>query len=259
MKRRTFLQASTTGAALATATVIARAAERSADSAEYYELRTYRLNSTDKQGLVNEYLRDAALPAWNRFGVGPVGVFTETGDEAGPSLHVLLTYLTIQQFAEARLAIENDREYQAAAQEYLSAATDNPAFERIESSLLVAFAGMPKIKLPERGPRVLELRTYESHSEAKARRKIDMFNDGEIPIFGNVGLDPVFFGETLIGSRVPNLKYMLATADLESNKAGWERFVVDKDWVAMRDLPKYADTVSKIHKLYLAPTDYSQV
>ncbi len=259
MKRRSFLQTSTV--ALAGTGALAQAFGSSSESSvpEYYEMRTYRLKTKEKQPLVSEYLRDAAIPAWERMGISPVGVFTEIGDNPGPSIHVLLTYSSIEQFAGARLALENDGKYLSAGKAYLDVAADAPAFVRLESSLMVAFAGMPKLELPKRGPRVLELRTYESYSEAKARRKIEMFNDGEIPIFGNVGLSPVFFGETLIGPQVPNLKYMLVTSDLESNEAGWKKFLVNDDWVKMRDLPQYADTVSKISKIYLSPTEYSRI
>lgn len=259
MKRRSFLQAATAGAALAGTSTLAQAKEKQHDSPEYYEIRTYRLDSEEKQQIVSDYLRDAALPAWQRMGLGPVGVFTEIGKEPGPSVHVLLTYSSIEQFASARQTLEEDGQHQTAGKEYLSVVADDPTFARIESSLMVAFAGMPKMELPSKELGVLELRTYESYSEAKARRKVEMFNEGEIPIFSNVGLTPVFFGETLIGPRVPNLKYMLATPDLESNKAGWKKFIVNKDWVAMRDLPRYADTVSKASNLYLVRTDYSQV
>jgi len=259
MKRRTFLQASTAGAALAGTGVLAHAAQKTQGSPEYYELRTYRLDSVEKQNLASDYLRDAALPAWQRIGVGPVGVFTELGDSPDPSIHVLLTYSSIEEFAAARVGLENDGQYLSTGKEYLQAAAEDPAFARIESSLMIAFAGMPKIKLPAREPRVLELRTYESYSEAKARRKVEMFNEGEIPIFGGVGLEPVFFGETLIGSHVPNLKYMLVTSDVESSKAGWKKFVVDPEWERMKAMPKYADTVSKITSVFLSPTPYSQV
>ena len=259
MKRRSFLQASTVGAALASTSAIAKAAGGSASSAEYYEVRIYRLDSQDKQGLVSDYLSEAALPAWQRIGIGPVGVFTELGEAPDPSIHVLLTYSSIEQFAAARLDLESDTEYQAAGKDYLSVAAEDPAFVRIESSLMVAFAGFPKIDVPAQEPRVLELRTYESYSEAKARRKVEMFNDGEIPIFSGVGLQPVFFGETLIGPRVPNLKYMLLTPDLEANKAGWKKFLVDPAWEQMKAIPKYADTVSKVSNIYLSPTEYSQI
>ena len=192
-------------------------------------------------------------------GLGPVGIFTETGDGAGPSLHVLLVYPTLDKFAAAPLALEGDSEYQKAATEYLAAPKDSPAFDRIESWLMVAFPGEPQITPPEQSSRVLELRTYESRGEERARRKIEMFDDGEIPIFRACGFHPVFFGETLVGSGIPCLKYMLAAPDMDANKEGWKKFTSNADWLALKDQPKYADTVSKVSRQFLAPTTYSQV
>jgi len=51
----------------------------------------------------------------------------------------------------------------------------------------------------EGGERIFELRLYESHTEEHARRKVDMFNDGEIQLMKDVELGPVFFGETIVG------------------------------------------------------------
>ena len=223
------------------------------------EWRTYQVSDEKQQSVVAKHLVEAALPAWERLGIGPVGAFTEVGDDAQPCLHLLLTYVDAAQFAAARAELEADEKYRAAAAEYLASAKDAPAFVRIESELMLSFAGMPKPEAPKKKPRLYEMRTYESHSETKARRKIEMFNDGEIAIFRDCGFEPVFFGETLVGPRLPNLKYMLAAADVEANKIGWEKFQKHPEWVKMRDLPKYADTVSQIEKKFLVPTDFSQL
>lgn len=263
MKRRDFLAsgAAATAAASTTWMTSARAQQGASDggSAQYYEWRTYRLDKADQRPLVETYLQQAALPAWNRTGVGPVGIWTEIGEAAGPSLHVMLTFNSIEQFAEQRRALEADQAYQSAARDYLSTPKEDPAYARIESSLMVAFDGMKQLSVPDGNPKAYELRIYESHNEAKARRKIDMFNNGEIPIFRDAGFQPVFFGETLIGPLVPNLKYMLATDDAEGNKASWQRFGVHPDWVAMRSLPIYADTVSRITSIMLTPTSFSEI
>jgi hypothetical protein len=103
------------------------------------------------------------------------------------------------------------------------------------------------------------MRTYESFSEDRARAKVEMFNDGEIGIFPECGFENVFFGESLVGPGLPNLKYMLAAPDMPTNEKGWKTFLEHPDFVRMKDDPKYADTVSKITKLFLEPTDYSQV
>jgi hypothetical protein len=141
----------------------------------------------------------------------------------------------------------------------LATAKANPAFSRLESSLMVAFDGMNQLAIPQGDPQHYELRIYESYSEAKARRKIEMFNNGEIPIFVDAGFQPVFFGETLIGPLVPNLKYMLASSDAKAHQAAWSKFGSHPDWVAMKDLPRYADTVSHNTSIALTPTEFSHV
>lgn len=226
---------------------------------DYYEWRTYRMGDASQQSRVLEHLETAAMPSWQRLGIGPVGAFTETGGEASLNVHVLLTYSSPDQFLGERIGLESDGQYTEDAKDYLATGKDDPAYVRLNSTLLVAFTGQPQLSIPRNRPRVLELRTYQSHSESKARRKIEMFNDGEIPIFREAGFETVFFGESLFGGDLPNLKYLLASDDLTANKASWKEFVNHPDWKAMKDLPKYADTVSNIEKVYLTPTRFSDV
>lgn len=279
MQRRDFLAASTLAAtAAATATLPARA-QAPAGARQFYEWRTYRFDEAlrpvpggdrtfqnrpqeyydAKHGLVTKYLETAALPAWQRMGVGPVGVFKEVGRDAKPSLHVLLTYPTLELVGTAREALEADPEYQKNAVDYLAAEKEDPAFQRIDSQLLVAFTGWPQITAPKQGPRILEVRTYESYNEERARAKIKMFNSGEMPIFQKCGFENVFFGEALIGAGLPHLTYMLAAPDMAANEAGWQKFINHPDWAKMKDLPEYKDTVSNIRKLYLEPLPFSQI
>ncbi|HEX6962792.1 MAG TPA: NIPSNAP family protein [Lacipirellula sp.] len=230
-----------------------------ANGRELYEWRTYKLSDNGQQSRLHQYLETACLPAWQRMGLGPVGAFTEIGPNAGPSIHVLLVYPTPQSLASSREALEQDAGYREAAAEYLAAKKEDPAFDRIESSLLVAFAGAPQITPPAKKPRVLEVRTYENHGEDRARAKVQMFDDGEIGIFPKCGFENVFFGETLIGPNLPNLKYMLAAPSMEANEAGWKKFLQHPDFRRMVADPKYAGTEPKITKLFLEPTPYSQV
>ena len=129
--------------------------------------------------------------------------------------------------------------------------------------MMKAFAGMPVMELPKETlkmtQRMFELRIYESHDDLKARLKVAMFNDGEIDIMRTTKMAPVFYGETLIGQDVPNLIYMLSASDMESHEAHWKAFIEHPDWDRIKKLPKYKDTVSKITKVYLVPTDYSQI
>jgi len=143
---------------------------------------------------------------------------------------------------------------------YMNTPLAEPAYVRMESSLMVAFKNMPKLEVPEKKGRIFELRTYESHSIKAAKKKIEMFNEGgEIAIFKKTGLRPVFFGETLIGPQMPNLTYMLAFQNMADRDEKWKVFSGDPDWKKLRSNTAYKDTVSNITDIILRPTGYSQI
>jgi len=266
MKRREFLKTSltvSTLAGLSSAGLNAAAAESGRGGREYYELRIYRLKNGASTGLLDSYFEKAAIPAWNRLGIKPVGVFTERESKEAPAVYVLIPYPSLASFSEAVSRHLDDPELQKAGATYLQSSKDAPAFERIDSWFMLAFAGMPKIEQPayskERKPRMFELRTYESHSEVKALKKVEMFNSGEIDVMRETGLGPVFYGQALIGPNLPHLTYMLSAEDQESHKKHWDAFGKHPTWNKMKNDPKYADTVSKISNHFLVPTGYSQI
>jgi hypothetical protein len=105
------------------------------------------------------------------------------------------------------------------------------------------------------------LRTYESHSLKANEKKVEMFNRGEIAIFRHAGFQPVFFGQGVIGTRLPNLTYMLAAENSEARERGWSTFGSDPDWKKLRTTPGYSDPeiVGGISNVLLRPTPYSQI
>jgi NIPSNAP len=235
-------------------------------SREYYELRTYRLRIGPQKKALDDFLRDAALPAWNRLGITPVGVFdTMLGPDA-PSVHVLLTYKSLDSFASAPARLEADPELQKAGASFLQRTGADPAYVRYESSLLRAFENVPHLEVPaSKGtdkPRVFELRIYESPSEAGHAKKMEMFTKlGELRIFRRTGLVPVFFGQTLVGSRLPNFVYMLTFEDLAAREKAWGAFRIDPEWKKLSTTPGWLDLeiMSNITNLILRPAAYSQV
>lgn len=250
-------------AGLSTVGVSAPAADRSSRRREHYELRIYRLKAGANRDLLDSHLERAAIPAWNRLGIKPVGVFTEKEPKEGLAVYVLIPYPSLDAFGAAGVRLNADEEYQRAGATYLQTPKTNPAFERIDSWLLLAFAGMPKIELPsysrENKARLFELRTYESHSEVKALKKVEMFNSGEIQVMREVGLAPVFYGQALIGQNLPHLTYMLSAESDEAHKKHWKTFGDHPVWNKMKNDPQYADTVSNIRNWFLVPTAYSQI
>jgi hypothetical protein len=259
MNRRDFLAAS----ALASAAPLSSLGAP-ADEAQYFELRQYQLLYGAKQQQLHDFMKDVAIPAFNRHGAGPVGAFQVVYGPNQPSLYVLIPHASAASVLTLRNALADDADYTKAGAAFLEPPLSDPSYVRIESSLLAAFSHMPKLEVPPQTaagkPRVFELRIYESHSEPAARRKVHMFNEGgEIPIFRRTGLTPVFFGETLVGPRMPNLVYMLAFDDLAARDRAWDAFREDPDWKRLSADPFYKDTVSTITDFILRPTAYSQV
>ncbi|MEO6550471.1 MAG: NIPSNAP family protein [Ferruginibacter sp.] len=211
MKRRWFVKASMLTGVLAGSTSWAASASekdysRKGSNAEFYELRVYTLKNATQQKLVEDFFQHTGIPALNRYGSKNIGVFTEQKPEGQSKLYVIIPFSSIKDFISVNDKLAADEAYQQQGAAYLNAPASEPAYERIESSLLKAFAGMPKMEVPENKPRIFELRRYESATEAAGKKKIDMFdNVGEISIFKRVGLTPVFFGETIIGEMRPNL------------------------------------------------------
>jgi hypothetical protein len=109
--------------------------------------------------------------------------------------------------------------------------------------------------------RIFQLRTYESPSYGEHVRKVEMFHSGEFEIFVKAGCKPVFFGDTLIGSRLPNLTYMLSFADQAELEAGWKAFSSDPDWKKLSASPRYAydQIVTNISNQILSPLGCSQI
>jgi len=86
-----------------------------------------------------------------------------------------------------------------------------------------------------------------------------MFNAGEVPIFRRTGLTPVFFGETIVGAKLPSLTYMLGFSDMTARDAAWAAFLKDPGWKTLAADPQYRDNVSAISDIILRPTAYSQL
>lgn len=228
---------------------------------QYYELRVYNTQSGEQWQRVNDYWQNAAVPAYNRQGIQPVGVFTELQDSATNKIYVLIPCDSVAAFAAIPAKLAADADYQQAASGFLSAPKTNAAYERFESSLLVAFDGMKQLCVPppDRKPNVFELRTYKSSSEGKGLNKIKMFESGEITTMKDVGLAPIFYGRTLVGSTMPSLTYMTCGVNMDEHKKHWAAFGSAPVWKALQADPQYKDNMIGMIKVMLKRTSASQL
>jgi hypothetical protein len=205
-------------------------------------------------------LREAWVPAAKRVGVQTLGFFQSAIGEQSPSVLMFSAFQSPDEAAGAWDKMLGDGAFAAA---YAASQSPEPAFERMDATLLHAFEGMPAVQPPDPldggGSHIFELRTYESNSMASLRTKLEMFNGGEIQIFQRLGMAPVFFGENVFGRNLPSLTYMLSFRNLAERERMWKAFVADEGFTRLRSKPGYsdADIVSTISNAILQPTDFS--
>jgi hypothetical protein len=265
MHRRQFLAASLAGSALAMTSAAKGQTAPSARTREFYQLRRYSLYSGPESGLTEHFVADALMPALSRRGLGPVGAFRLDFGPETPQVYVLIPGPSVEALATLDLDLAKDGEFLKAADSLWSAPATAPGFLRADYSLLAAFEGWPKITPPSaaasKGKRIYQLRTYESPSYRDHVRKVEMFNNGEFDIFKAAGFNLVFFGDTIVGSRMPSLTYMLSVPDAATMDKDWNAFRDNPDWKKLSSDQKYAfePIVSNISNLVLSPLSCSQV
>lgn len=257
MKRRVFFKQSAAVAGTALLANPLHAGNVSPAEKDFFELRVYQFSGGAGVNRLKKYYTEALIPFLNKMGA-KAGAFREYGMEEPPWIYMLHAYKSVSDYWEALQKMQSDSQYLQAADEYFRLPADNPVFERYETFLMPAFDGLPQMKMPGESRGLFELRIYESYNEDALRRKVKMFNEEELPLFEKVGLHPFIFGELIAGRHMPALAYMLWFKDMEERDANWKTFGSSPEWKAMRIKPEYADTVSKVRRVFLTPMDFSQ-
>jgi len=245
--------------ALAVALLAFSPARTYAAKPQYYELRVYSTHSEAQQQRVNDYWQQAAVPAYNRIGIRPVGVFTELEASATNQVYVLIPCDSLKVFGEIPAKLAADAEYQQAGADFLAAARTIAAYERYESSLLVAFDGLKRLVPSPAGRNVFELRTYMSPGEGRGLNKIKMFESGEITLMKEVGLAPVFYGRKLVGAHLPCLMYMTCGENLDAHQQHWQAFSSSPVWKQLQADPQYQDNMIGMIRVLLKRMPASQI
>jgi hypothetical protein len=257
MTRRKFVPALAAGGALISS------AESKAPS--IYEIRTIHLRNTldNQRSRLADFLQHAAMPAFARAGIQPCAYFGSMIAEETPFVLTIASYPSLGAMEQQRAKLSADADYKKA----LSAYNAQPGlnYERIDSTLNRAFASVPEMIVPTdtagRPGRVFELRRYESNNATTLAQKIKMFESGEIAIFQRLGMRPVFFSETIVGARMPNLIYMLSFDNLAAREKCWSAFGADPEWQKLRSVPGNTDAeiVSNISVSLLQPLPFSPI
>ncbi len=231
---------------------------------ELYQLTIYAYKTTAQEIVLNNYLKNALLPALHKYGYKNIGVFKWLGNDTA-ALKKIFVYLPVKNF-EAQMFLQDklnkDAAYTTASAEYIAATFNNAAYTRMEVILLKAFPLAPKMQLPQltapKSERVYELRSYESASEKIFANKVHMFNEGgEIDLFKRLNFNAVFYAEVVAGSHMPNLMYLTTFENKAARDEHWKNFSADPEWKKLSAMPEYQKNVSHIDITFLQPMEYS--
>jgi len=240
--------------------LFAKAPERS-----FYQLTIYHIKDKMQEERLDKYLSEAFIPAVHRQGIKTVGVFKTANIDTATvkRIYVFIPYRSLKQLHSLLQTLDKDPLLAEKGSDYVNAKFNEAPYLRKESIIMQAFSGMPTLKKPvfnvPNNQRIYELRSYESATEKLYLNKVQMFNEDEIEIFERIGSQPIFFGEVLAGSKMPNLMYMTAYSDKASRDAHWKIFGNDPTWKRIVNLPKYKNNMTKADVYFLTPATYSDL
>jgi hypothetical protein len=259
MKRRKFLSASAIAVSAASVGFALPDQKYDVSKKAFYEWREYELRFRSNPADLDSYFQKALIPALNRLGVKNVGVFREIGKSEPAKIYLLIPYPAFNDYATINSNLMSDTEFIKASADYTAVPPEKSIFIRYSTSFFLAFDKLPNIVVPPSEARIFEWRNYEGHNEDAVSRKVGMFNKEEITIFYKSKLKPVYFGQMVSGSNMPSIAYMVVFKDMAERDAVWATFGADPDWKRISQAPEYANTVSKIIRIFLEPLPYSQI
>ena len=231
---------------------------------EMYQLTVYHFTNTAQETVLNNYLKNALLPALHRYGYKNIGVFSLIANDTAvvKTMYVYVPVKDLEDHLAIASKLTKDSKYQKEGATYINALYTDAAYTRMEVILLKAFSSAPQMKLPKltaaKNERVYELRSYESATEKIFANKVYMFNEGgEIDLFKRLNFNAVFYAEVIAGSHMPNLMYMTSFENKTDRDAHWKNFVDSPEWKKLSTLPQYQNNVSHIDIMLLQPMEYS--
>ncbi len=230
----------------------------------YYQLETYYFSTPQQEAVIDQYLGKAYLPALHGYGLKNIGVFKPIANDTTSSkvVYVVIAFSSWKQVREISEKLQTNLDYRGRAAAFLGAPFDHAAYNRKTITLMKAFSMAPTLELPiltaPLSERVYELRSYESASDNLFKNKVEMFNEGgEVALFKSLGFNAIFYGEVVVGAKMPNLMYITSFNNMNDRNAHWEIFRNDPVWKELSTKAEYQHNVSKSEIILTHPAAYS--
>src|SRR5947209_3556388 len=97
-------------------------------SRQYLELRIYHARDNKQLSGLEDFLRNAYLPALHRLGIEKIGVFKsiENDTAADKKIYVLVPFKSFDKVEKIQDQLTNDKQYMEAGKSYLQAPYNQP-------------------------------------------------------------------------------------------------------------------------------------
>ena len=97
---------------------------------EFYVWRQFIIRNGTQPRRLADFLQNAAIPALNRLGHKPVGVFEVVAGVPAPTVFVLTPSASLDKIAAVEPGLERDAEFMKSAASYLDAPASDPVYVR---------------------------------------------------------------------------------------------------------------------------------
>ena len=252
MKRR-FLLALLTGAMM---TCFVSTSEAQVNDGQIQEWRIYNFQMGGSTARFDRLMTDVLLPLYKGMGV-EVGCFRENNPNSPVVYYFLFVYPSFDAYLKANDILLQNSAFVEAMKE--DAAANRPMFFRYDSYLCRPFEAWKKVT-PVAGKTIFEWRKYDSANIEAGTRKVQMFNQGEIDVFLECGVNPLCFGQIIAGKDMPGLIYVTHYADMADRDASWAKFGNHPEWRRMSGAPEWANTTLPNNRIvFLTPLPYSTI
>lgn len=228
----------------------------------YYVLEKFFLKNGTQPGRINEFMRDALLPALHKVHTGPKIFMEALVAPHMPQFALILGLRSLEELPSLEAALWKQEALVKASEDWEAQA--EPPCEHSSASLLEAADYSPEIvplDPPPKTPRILELRVYHSPTYRQLKALHERFAGPEIKIFHRSGVHPLFYASTYFGENRPNLTYLIPFESLAAREKAWAAFGADPEWAKVRkeSIDKHGQISSVIQISLYRATAYSPI
>src|SRR3569833_3087805 len=106
----------------------------------YYRIRIYHYKTQAQEGRLDNYFKNALLPALHRAHISKVGVFKPVEqDTADKKIYVFIPFKNEDEFNNTRSRVWSDKQYLDAGKDFIDAEYNDLLYTRIEVIVLRVF------------------------------------------------------------------------------------------------------------------------